>query len=171
MGKILIIKGADFSENAVFIQKWYNTVNDLHGPNNYTASKLAIDPGAINELGLIGKPINQIKLFALSSAIFNICVATVEGNREEQTVRYTNLRLENTYSVAEGENLIRLTEPIILTAGETILLQNGITNVLTRNDNADSEGFVNADGFCYSFVGKWASIDHKVPIMFGYISE
>ena len=171
MGKKLIIKGADFSENAILQDKWYNTVNDLHGQSKYTATRLAIDPGAINELGLIGKPINQIKLFALSAATFSIGVVTVEGSREEGTVSYREARVDNEYSVVEGENIIILTESIILAANESILLRGGTKNVLTRNDDADPEGFVNADGFCYSFTGSWAPIYHRVPIMLGYKTD
>ena len=65
MGKSLIIKGADFSANAIKVHTWFLTENDTYGSGasiNVSAVYGAYCP--VNDALLQGKTINCIKLKA-----------------------------------------------------------------------------------------------------------
>lgn len=73
MGKSLIIKGADFSANAVKVLKWYITENDQYGAGasiKVPASYAAFCPFSGDNLQ--GKTINCIKLKAGTAGIITL---------------------------------------------------------------------------------------------------
>lgn len=170
MGKRLIIKGADFSENALFTEKWYNSVDSLEGNHSNPSNLKVVDPIAIDEMGLIGKPVNIVKIYGAEAGTITIGARTISGDRTGEPV-IGEPRNATEHPITIGENIIKLTEPIILSEGESIYIYSSPKASVTVNYYTDEEAFINSDGWCFAANGTWGAMHIKNPIVFGYSNE
>lgn len=167
MGKKLIIKGADFSENAIFTEIWYNPYEELQGGSTYNFSSSVIpDPDEIKRMGMLNKPINRIMFYAISNNVLTgIRIVEVTGSRDSGDLTVTQIDERPTLHTVSGINEIRLTEPIVLSEGQSIRITNVKDNLTKFSiDDGDSVGFK-----CLSH-NAWNN-DDRVAIMFGYSNE
>ena len=170
MGKKLIIKGADFSTNAVFVDKWYNIYNNLQGTTNPSINYIIADPEAMTALGLFGKPINQIKVYSSSAGELLIAVCQVTGSRASGEFSYTvDTDTAERFNVVEGENILKLTNTITLSEGQSIYVYSA-KKLTIINDN-DTNIVASDSGWSYAYNTGWFSAKWKMPMMFGYKSE
>lgn len=172
MGKTLIIKGADFSENAVAKTKWYNSVTSLQGINTFTNKKIIVDPVAQELMELMGKPVNTVRLYSISAGSIDIGIVGVTGSRKEGTITLGEERATHSYDIIEGENEITLIEPIVLEEGECIYLNDESHNKITYNNVLDdSTALLSENGWCFGIYNRWYAKAGKMPIEFGYVVE
>lgn len=172
MGKNLIIKGADFSVNAIFVDKWYNRFANLQGSLEVSVNSVICDPQAITALGLIGKPINKVKLYSRNEAPMRISVCQVTGSRESGEYSYNvDSSLSQDFTVDAGENIINLATPITLSEGQTIYFYSKGREVLTSLNDGDAVNVLSDKGFSYAYSGGWVGAAAKISIMFGYTDE
>lgn len=172
MGKTLIIKGADFSENAVATTRWYNSVTNLQGISAFPYKKIIVDPEAQELMGIMGNPVNTVRLYAAVAGSIDIGIVGVTGSREESTITLGEERATHSYDIIEGENEITLIEPIVLGEGECIYLNDKLHNKITYNSLAsDSTALLSANGWCFGIYNRWYVKAGKMPIEFGYVVE
>lgn len=133
MGKNLIIKGADFSENGIAtLISWsagYTNTN-LHGERTITSTYVYCPTKSeLQRLGLTGKAVKYIKLYAVSAGTITVyktdCSSTPYSASDPHT-----------YSVMAGMNIIELDSPITITSAVGLAIQGA--NVLTYWRNAES---------------------------------
>lgn len=107
MGKKLVIAGADFyyngwNDNLTWFVSY--STNALKGDTAFANSnKFYVVPSEVSRLGLIGKTVNVVRLYAASAG--TISIGTVDPNNNTVGDNYT-------YSVVAGVNVIRLTSPV-----------------------------------------------------------
>lgn len=158
MGKKLIIKGADFTENGIIsgVLTFYNDYSDavLNGsatfPNSNQFYMLGSD---LSRLGLLNKTVRFVKLYAKSSG--TITIGTYSGSG-------TSVSDDNSYQVTQGVNIITLRNAITLTTSRLpVFTGSGILSFWT--DNNDDKGFK------YSRIGGTASTyaNYRMPVSFG----
>lgn len=172
MGKKLIIKGADFSANAIAQDRWYNQY-ESQGTNSNSIKTVAIAPEAVEALGIIGKPINRLKFYAIGNkSNCTIQVATYTGSRESGSFDLNYIGEKQYFDISEGENIITLSTPITLSEGQTIVLTDARQLTLANNTTDDTVEFANGNGWSYCTDSNgYMAIKLKQPIMFGYYSE
>ena len=163
MGKLLIIKGADFSENAILTDKWYNSYEDLQGASNYSASVFAINPNEIAGLGLIGKSINAVRFHSLKADSTGVHIEHIKvtGNKSAGTVSYETIKDFGYHPTVLGINEFKLSEPIVFSEGESIRFSH-ISSSLTMTAKGTQDdiftGFNNTS---------WI-VSNYIKIMLGY---
>lgn len=167
MGKSLIIKGADFSQNAIEqTVVWYNIYSDLVKSirsSSGTFGQYAPRASAITELGLMGKPINLVKLNIEElppSGIIRIGTANVTAI-DVTPFAYTEIKSYE-YIVTEGINTINLNEEITLSEGMTIF----VYGLVYYNRAGATSG--NTEGFQIVYPDRYPSENIVTPIQFGY---
>lgn len=109
MGKKLIIKGADFSANRLKVEEWYYYTKGSATNQVALSSYSPLSLSSANTLLLIGKQINTIRLYSVYSG--SLVIGKLSGGI------VTDIE---TFTVISGYNIITLTAPIILNAGEKI---------------------------------------------------
>lgn len=171
MGKTLIIKGADFSANAILTNIKYNTVDNFIPTTNISFSWIYIDPAAVSYLGLIGKPINTLKFYC-NDAITEVKIRKYSsiGNRDtdEAPVPQDMTELQS-FSAIQGINTFVLDQPVVLAQGETLGIQ-GIRNKIGYISDS-TESYVDSNGVAIARSDLWYSLKNKFPVEFGYSSE
>lgn len=157
MGKKLIIKGADFSLNAIITDRiiYINDYSDsvLDAPSAFSSSnKFYLKPSEMTRLSLENVSISIVKLYAKTSG--NITIGTTNKTTESGV---------NTYAVQQGVNIVRLVSPI--TIDSTHLPSFGGINILSLwNDNDP------AKGWNFGRVGSSTTYNgYYIPISFGYL--
>lgn len=165
MGKGLIIKGADFYDNAVDISPgtpvYYNdyTSEVLEGNTTFsTTNKFYMLPESVTALGLKGKTIQVVKFKAAAAGTVTIGLYVYGSG--------STILDEYSYSVPAGENIIRLRKALV--TSETLVLMVGGRYILPMWNDADD-----AKGWKITRPGQSASnyASYRVPISLGYFSE
>lgn len=170
MGKILIIKGADFSENAVLTNIQYNTVDNFIPTNYISFSWIYVDSDAISFLGMIGKPINTIKFYCKEPATIKIRKYNSIGHRDTDNVPVPSGMTElQIFSATQGINTFVLDQPVVLAQGETLSIQ-GIKDIFGYISHSTSS-YADSNGVAAGRNDNWYSLSNKFPIEFGYQSE
>ena len=141
MGKSLIIKGADFSENAIVGSiEWYNEYENLVGTNTTSTSNwMGFDPQAITTL-LKNKQIDVIRLYSRSDSTIKIGTKKILSGEGVTPIEAEIVVPDHEYAVTTGVNEIRLIEPITLGDNETITFIQPNGNVLTFNNETVDVG-------------------------------
>ena len=175
MGKSLIIKGADFSQNAIFASKWYNEYadDDLDGQKALNASTVVLYPAAIDAMGMRGKVVNTIRLYSYKAVSISIGSCQASGERDgEYSVTFNDDA--TLYSLNVGINDIHLETPITLSEGTSLGFKGvGTENkeILAVNVHAGSSTESDEYGWTCGYGNAWNGIGIRVPIMFGYFTE
>ena len=170
MGKTLIIKGADFSANAVISNIKYNTVDTFIPTTHVSYSWIYIDPDAVSALGIVGKPINTIKFYC-EEEISEIKIRKYSsiGNRDTDEVPvpsdFTELQ---SFSAVQGINTFVLDQPVVLAQGETLGIQ-GIKNKIGYIISEHTSSYVDSNGVAIARSDLWYNLKCKFPIEFGYM--
>jgi hypothetical protein len=113
MGKSLVIKGADFSENGI--------ATLITWAGNYTSAVLAGESGRVvahdnliamistevTRLDLVGKTIKYVKLNAASAGTLKVYTTDTSSGTGSN---------EQSFQVAQGINIIELTSPIYISS-------------------------------------------------------
>lgn len=154
MGKSLIIKGADFSENGISTSvTWVAQYpsNILSGETNkVVSSDVVFFPISteVARLGMVGKTIKYIKLNAAASGTITVYKIT---NGTESDAK--------DYSVSVGNNIIELETPISITSDSVSvgIKGNGIVRYWSASANYPARGWQYASGGVA-----------RIPIDFGY---
>lgn len=163
MGKSLIIKGADFSANAIIptVISYYNEYDNYVGTNGVASPALVgIPQSVIEDMGLFGKTIKIVKFHSPSDTTITMGKATVEGKVITPVV-------SSTYNVTEGINEVRLDNPIILNEGETFFI-NITTENMTREKFTTSPE--DAKGWNYFASGNNPSDKFNIIMSFGNLT-
>lgn len=158
MGKRLIIKGADFSANALSSLTWYVNIaeNLLQGNklDTYTV-RFRVSAESIATFGLAGKTVNVIKLYAQNAGTFEIGQATFGTGAS-----YTGAQ---TYTCVQGINTIELSTPLTLSSTQTIYV-NG-QNVITYWEQVGGD---TTKGWRYLGESSTSPGNSTIPICFGF---
>ena len=158
MGKKLIIKGADFTENGIIsgVVTFYNDYSDavLNASATFpNDNPFYILSSELSRLGLLNKTIRFVKFYAKSAG--TVSIGTYSGSGSV-------ISGESTYQVTQGVNIITLTSSIVLTASRLPVFKgNGVLSFWTDNNDAK--------GFKYSRIGGTASTyaNYRMPVSFG----
>lgn len=130
MGKSLIIKGADFSENGIATSiSWIIgfTNNQLHGERVTTGNgTLVVAPEDFGTFGLNGKTVKYIKVYAPNAG--TILVHKISTS----SMPYTSVSSQS-YGVAQGNNIIELDTPITINSSTSIGIQGANCYTYWRN--------------------------------------
>ena len=120
MGKSLIIKGADFSENGIAtLLRWIIgfTNTQLHGERVASDSAIRlVAPEDFSTFGLSGKTIKYIKVYAPNAGTISVHEISTAATP------YTSVGSQS-YSVAQGNNIIELSTPITINSSTSIGVQ------------------------------------------------
>ena len=154
MGKSLIIKGADFSENGIstsvtWVAKYPSNI--LSGETGAVVSSNTIYfpiSTEITRLGMVGKTIKYIKLNAAASGTITVYIIT-DGTESDA----------KDYSVSAGNNIIELETPISITSDSISVgfKGNGIIRYWRASAKYPERGWLYAsEGIV------------RIPIDFGY---
>lgn len=163
MGKNLIIKGADFSANGISVVtiNWIGyTDSEMNGTSTVSnTNKYCISATSIQSLGLVGKDIQYIKVYAKAAGTITFGGCDISGSTATQDNSYSA-------SVSQGVNTIRLSTPIPLSASKSIWFAG--KNVLSFY-NQSSTSYA---GWTFCQIGQTTepSLAH-VCIDVAYISE
>lgn len=157
MGKVLIVKGVDFSPNAIDVvyPDWYIGYNNsvLIGTNSMASGYFYIRPEEMTRLNLLGKEIKYIKCYASAEGVINVGVVNNASSPAESERGATY-----SYSVSQGINIIELKEGITLSSTTSMCVSG---TVLTYNGSTTSEGWL------FYRVGSNAVFTSKIPIDLG----
>ena len=154
MGKSLVIKGADFSENGISTSvTWVAQYpsNILAGESGKVVSNTTVYSPLSTEvarLGMVGKTIRYIKLNAAAAGTITVYKVT-SGTTSDQ----------KSYSVSAGNNIIELETPISITSDSVAvgIKGNGIIRYWSGSASFTSRGWTyNSSGVA------------RIPIDFGY---
>lgn len=117
MGKNLVIKGADFSANGISVVtiNWIGyTDTELNGSSSVSnTSKYCISASSIQSLGLAGKSIQYIKIYAKTAGTITFGGCDISGSTATQESSYSA-------AVSQGVNTIKLATPLPLSASKSI---------------------------------------------------
>lgn len=158
MGKNLIIKGADFSANAIGSTiEWYNEYENLQGSLNAGANWITPKPTFIAVFDLI----NVIKLYSRNDNVTITIGKASVSNAGVTPATYEDLG-SHEYTLSSGINLIYLVEPIVLqeNTNQTIFFTN-VKNFMTYNNDS-------GEGWPMVITTGWSADKNRVPVMFGY---
>lgn len=159
MGKKLIIKGADFSQNGIISEviTWYNDYSDsVLDANTVFNSDLRLYMLAsdLSRVNLLNKTVRYMKLYAKQAGI--ILFSTYSGSG-------ASVSGETQYTVAQGVNIITLASPITIDSTHLPTF-SGYDILSFWNDNNDAKGWnfgrVNASSSFASY---------RIPISFGAV--
>ena len=145
MGKVLVIKNADFSTNAV-VHKWSETIYtmgslSLSGQKNATS----VNIGMASPLDLANKKIVAVSFVGntnISSGMTTAAIIRVNINTGE----CTNLVTFPVSSVVSGTNRIQLPKEIVCTSGDVIALGYNTENLSPSDSKNDYFKYGTADG-------------------------
>ena len=156
MGKSLVIKGADFSENgistsATWIAQYPSDIL-IGGSGRVVSSDVIFFPIAseVTRLNMVGKTIRFIKLNAAAAGTISVyTIATADGSPSN----------EQSLSVAAGVNILELNMPISINSDAVSvgLKGNGIIRYWAASGSYPSRGWLYAEGGAA-----------RIPIDFGY---
>lgn len=140
MGKSLVIKGADFSENGI--------ATLIGWAGNYTSTVLAGESGRVvshdnliamistevTRLDLVGKTIKYVKLNAASAGTLKVYTADTSSGTGSN---------EQSFQVAQGINIIELTSPIYISSNAVGVgvKGNGVVRYWTSSANYPARGW------------------------------
>lgn len=156
MGKRLILKGADFSDNGfpVHNYQWANWYNNFEGEVVSTSNnKTYIIPSEIVRLGMNSLTVKCVYLYASQDGVVGIGEAT-----PGDTPSYDK---EHTYTVTQGMNLIELDEPVTLDGSNSIYVIG--FGVFTLNGKVGSDV---SKGWLFAASGTTGGTS-RIPIAFG----
>ena len=146
MGKVLVIKNADFSKNAVGNNSWSDTIYtigslSLSGQKNATSTHR----GMSSPFDLANKKIVAVSFVGntnIQSGMTTGAIIRVNINTGE----CTNLATFPVSSVVSGTNRIQLPEEIVCTSDDVIALGYDTENPSSSDTKPDYFKFGNADG-------------------------
>ena len=154
MGKSLVIKGADFSENGIStLVTWLGQYpsNILAGESGKVVSSNTVYfpiSTEVTRLGMVGKTIKYIKLNAAAAGTITVYKVTSGTSSDNQD-----------YSVSAGNNIIELTTPISITSDSVSvgIKGNGIIRYWSGSASYPARGWQYATNGVA-----------RIPIDFGY---
>lgn len=156
MGKRLIIKGANFTQNAIddALITWFAQYADAYMTGNYTF----LDGGfymiasEITRLNLTNKQVNYIRVYCATSGSIEVGVCNLPSHSQGAY---------HSYNVQAGINTIRLAEPITMTSSTTFYLK-GQGIITYWSTNADSNGWKIGN------MGNGNEYNYREPCWVGY---
>lgn len=146
MGKVLVIKNADFSKNAVGNNNWSDTIYTM-GSLSLSGQKNATNTtrGMSSPFDLANKKIVAVSFVGntnINSGMTTAAIIRVNRNTGE----CTNLVTFPVSSVVSGTNRIQLPEEIVCTSDDIIALGYTTQNPSPADTKNDYFKFGNADG-------------------------
>lgn len=167
MGRKLIVNGADFSANGMLSEySWWIDYNDAKfvGGNAFAnTDKFIILPSEITRLGLSGKVVNCVRLYAIKSGTVSIGGATVSPT--DNIASSDNITSDESFNVTAGINILHLATPVTISTSKSMWVTGKeILTYKTNNTDAD-------DGWIFRALTK-TSINNRsrIAIDFGYYS-
>ena len=167
MGRKLIVNDADFSVNGMSSDySWWIGYSDakLVWPAAFTnTDKFIILPSEITRLGLSGKVVNCVRLYAVTSGTISIGGATVSPT--DNVASSDNITSNESFNVTAGINILHLATPVTISTSKSIWVTGkDILTYKTNNKNAD-------DGWLFRALTKTnAQTASRIAIDFGYYS-
>lgn len=167
MGRKLIVNDADFSVNGMSSDySWWIGYSDakLVGANSFSnTDKFIILPSEITRLGLSGKVVNCVRLYAVTSGTISIGGATVSPT--DNVASSDNITSNESFNVTAGINILHLATPVTISTSKSMWVTGrGILTYKTNNTDADG-GWV-FRGLTYTAY----NVDSRIAIDFGYYS-
>jgi hypothetical protein len=159
MGKSLIFKNANFASNSIPKINWYVKYKDanLIGEGIFLTSGFCIYSVELIRLGLIGKEINCIQVYARASGYITI------GNYDNTEQTGSNV---TTHYVKQGINTIILNQPLEITDTQTIFLEG--EDILTYNKSCRYDP---NKGWRFNAVGSPLNPNSRIPCNLGYLNQ
>ncbi len=122
MGKRIIFKGENFSANAMPIKDptWYLNYDESRMEGNTTitgTNTFFMKVDNISSLGLTGKEVQYVKLYAATAGTINICKVSASGT--------SSILTTESHTVEEGINIIHLSNPVTLSSTISIGFAGG----------------------------------------------
>ena len=160
MGKSLILKDTDFSDNALPKITWFveltdaNLVGNTAFATNYKARMVSDE---LTRTGLKGKTINVIKVYATTAGVIKVGNASFAS-----TPVFSNVQ---TYNVVQGYNTIVLTTPLSFSSSLSFYIENE-NACLTYTSNVQYD--LNK-GFKFNNSGTGQGSASRIPANFGYM--
>lgn len=156
MGKSLVIKGADFSENGIAtLITWAGNYPSsiLQGESRKVVSNnnlFAMISTEVSRLDMVGKTIKYVKLNAASAGTLIVCTTDTSSGTGSN---------EQSFQVSQGINIIELTSPIYISSDAVGVGVKG--NGVVRYWS--SSGSYTSRGWLYAVNGA-----ARIPIDFGW---
>jgi hypothetical protein len=174
MGKSLIIKGADFSVNAITSTiAWYNEYTNLVGENTGPAAtkfNIYLPYAELEGFGMKDHPVEYIKLHVDVDGLIKVGKVQVNVDLTDITatdVSITDTLIENVFSdVSAGENTLYLPTPITITSAD-VAAKNIALNIYVEPRNILRFNDSTGDGWSYWGNSGYTS-KYRFPIQFGY---
>lgn len=163
MGKKMIVKGADFSQNGIIIGNliFYNdyTEQNLKGNDIFTSAyTFYVTPGQLSEQNLLNKKVQYIKLYAETSG--QITFGWYSGSG-------ASLISSENFNVSAGMNIIKLQSEETITATNLPAVSG---NGILRYWNYSLDENINKDnGWIMGRVNNATTYNSRIPISFGNI--
>lgn len=140
MGKSLVIKGADFSENGIAtLIGWAGNypANILQGESGRIVTHdnlIAMISTEVTRLDLVGKTIKYVKLNAASAGTLKVYTTDTSSGTGSN---------EQSFQVAQGINIIELTSPIYISSNAVGVgvKGNGVVRYWTSSANYPARGW------------------------------
>lgn len=145
MGKVLVIKNADFSTNAV-VHKWSEAIYTM-GSLNLSGQKTvtSIKRGIASPFDLANKKIVAVSFVGDTNSKSGMATAAIiRVNRN--TGECTNLVTFPVSSIVSGTNRIQLPEEIVCTSDDIIALGYNTQNPSSSDNKNDYLKYGTADG-------------------------
>lgn len=167
MGKRLIVKGANFAVNGISSDySWWIGYSDvkLIGGNLFgNTDKFLILPTEITRLGLSGKVVNCVRLYAVTSGTISIGGATVSPT--DDVASSDNITSNESFNVTVGINILHLATPVTISTSKSMWVAGkDILTFKINNTNAD-------DGWVFRALTKTSfNVASRIAIDFGYYS-
>lgn len=141
MGKSLVIKGADFSENGISTSVTWAagyTSSALAGENGRVVTHdnlVAMISTEVTRLGLVGKTIKYVKLNAAAAGTLKVYTTDISAGTGSN---------EQTFQVSQGVNIVELTSPIYISSNAVSIgfKGNGVIRYWTSSANYPQRGWL-----------------------------
>ena len=159
MGKSLIFENANFASNSIPKTNWYVKYKDanLIGGGNFLSARFCIYSVELIRLGLIGKEINCIQVYARAGGYITV------GNWDNTEQTDSNV---TTHYVKQGINTIILNQPLEITDTQTIFLRG--ENILTYNQSCRYDP---NKGWRFNAAGGTLNENSRIPCNLGYLNQ
>jgi hypothetical protein len=130
---------------------------NLIGEGIFVAGRFCIYSVELIRLGLIGKEINCIQVYARASGYITI------GNYDNTEQTDSNV---TTHYVKQGINTIILNQPLEITDTQTIFLQG--KDIITYNKSCRYDP---NKGWRFNYVGDPVNANARIPCNLGYLNQ
>lgn len=167
MGRKLIVNGANFSANGISSDySWWIGYPDakLIGASQFAnIDKFIVLPSEITRLGLSGKVVNCVRLYAVTSGTVSIGGATVSTT--DGSASSDNITSNESFNVTAGVNILHLATPVTISTSKSMWVTGkGILTYSPNDFDAD-------DGWLFRSLTKTnVQVSSRIPIDFGYYS-